>query len=138
MPQNTPAKRPQIAVLANTYKRRLHTQHILDRILDGYGYGGMYHHPQLDVVSLFVEQRGEGDLTPGRAMRHPGMKVYSTVADALTRGTGKLAVEGVVYIGEQGAYPLQRKRPDGVSAISVLPASGRRVQSERAAGSVFQ
>ena len=56
MPQNTPTKRPQIAVLANTYKRRLHTQHILDRILDGYGYGGVYHHPQLHVVSLFVEQ----------------------------------------------------------------------------------
>ena len=134
MPQNTPTKRPQIAVLANTYKRRLHTQHILDRILDGYGYGGVYHHPQLDVVSLFVEQRGEGDLTPGRAMRHPGMKVYSTVADALTRGTGKLAVEGVVYIGEQGAYPHNEKGQTEYpryqffqQVVDVFKASGRTV-----------
>jgi hypothetical protein len=110
MPQNaTPAKRPQIAVLANIYKYHLHTQHIVDRILDGYGYGGVYHHPVMDVVSLFVEQRGEGDLVPERAARHPGMKVYPTIAQALTRGTGKLAVDGVVYIGEHGTYPRNEK-----------------------------
>lgn len=105
----TPVRRPQIAVLANIYKTHLHTQHIVDRILDGYGWGGVFYHPKLDVVSLFVEQRGEGDLVPERAKRHPGMKVYPTVAQALTRGTGKLAVDGVVYIGEQGTYPHNEK-----------------------------
>ena len=51
MAQNaTPSKRPQIAVFANTYKYHLHTQHIVDRILDGYGYGGVHHHPVMDVV----------------------------------------------------------------------------------------
>ena len=84
------SKRPQIAVVANIYKTHLHTQHIVDRILDGYGYGGVYRKPALDVVSIQVEERGEGDLVPERAQRHPGMKVYSTVAQALTRGTGKL------------------------------------------------
>jgi hypothetical protein len=87
----------------------LHTQHILDRILDGYGFGGVYHHSPMDVVSLFVEQRGDGDLCPERAKRHPGMKIYPTVAEALTRGTGRLAVDGVVYIGEQGNYPRNEK-----------------------------
>jgi hypothetical protein len=110
MAQNaTPEKRPKIAVLANTYKTHLHTQHIVDRILDGYGFGGVYRHSPLDVVSIFVEQRGEGDLTAQRAKQHPGMKIYSSVADALTRGTGKLAVDGVLYIGEQGNYPRNEK-----------------------------
>ena len=110
MTQNvTTSKRPQIAVLANIYKTHLHTQHIIDRILDGYGFGGVYYHSPLDVVSIYVEQRGDGDLVPERAKRHPGMKVYSSVADALTRGTGKLAVDGVVYIGEQGNYPRNEK-----------------------------
>ncbi len=110
MAQNaTLSKRPQIAVLANTYKFHLHTQHIIDRILDGYGFGGVYRHSPLEVVSIFVEQRGEGDLVPERAKRHPGMKVCSSVADALTRGTGKLAVDGIVYIGEQGNYPRNKK-----------------------------
>src|SRR5678816_3254585 len=98
MAQNsTPSKRPKIAVLANTYRFHLHTQHILDRILFGYGWGGVFYRPSLDVVSLFVEQREEGDLSPQRAKQYPGMKIYPSVADALTLGTGKLAVDGVVY-----------------------------------------
>jgi len=128
------SKRPQIAVLANIYKTRLHTQHIVDRILDGYGWGGVYRHPQMDVVSIFVEQRGEGDLVPERAQRHPGMQVYSTTAEALTRGTGKLAVDGVVYIGEQGDYPRNEKGQTEYpryrffeEIVGVFRASGRSV-----------
>src|SRR5256886_2174651 len=96
MPQSATIERPKIAVLANTYKHHLHTQHIIDRILDGYGFGGVFRHSPLDVVSIYVEQRGEGDLTPERAKRHRGIKIYNSVADAVTRGTGKLAVDGVV------------------------------------------
>jgi hypothetical protein len=135
MAQNsTRPKRPQIAVLANIYQRRLHAQHIVDRILDGYGWGGVYHHPAMDVVSLFVEQRGEGDLVPERVERHPGMKVYPTVAQALTRGTDKLAVDGVVYIGEQGNYPRNEKGQTEYpryrffeQVVEVFRASGRSV-----------
>jgi hypothetical protein len=81
----------------------------VDRLLDGYGYGGVFRRPALELVSIHVEQRGEGDLVPERVQRHPQMKVYSTVAGALTLGTGKLAVDGVVYIGEQGDYPRNEK-----------------------------
>jgi len=56
MEQNTATlPRPRIAVLANIYRTNLHTQHILDRILDGYGFGNVYHHSLLDVVSLYVD-----------------------------------------------------------------------------------
>jgi hypothetical protein len=135
MAQNTNSgKRPQIAVLANTYKTHLHTQHIVDRILDGYGFGGIFYHPRLEVVSLFVEQRGEGDLVPERAQRHPGMKVYPTIAQALTRGTGKLAVDGVVYVGEHGVYPRNEKGQTEYpryqffqQTVGVFKASGRSV-----------
>ena len=110
MPQiASDAKRPRVAVLANVYKTHLHTQHIIDRVLEGYDWGGVFRHPALDVVSIYVEQRGEGDLVPERAERHPAMKVCASVADALTLGTGKLAVDGVIYIGEQGDYPTNEK-----------------------------
>jgi hypothetical protein len=38
--------------------------------------------------------------------RHPTMKIYPTIAEALTLGTSKLAVDGVVVVGEHGTYPL--------------------------------
>jgi hypothetical protein len=104
----TGTKRPRVAVLANIYKTHLHTQHIIDRVLEGYGYGGEFRKPALDVVSIYVEQRGEGDLVPERAKRH-GIKVCDSVAEALTFGTNKLAVDGVIYIGEQGNYPRNEK-----------------------------
>jgi hypothetical protein len=135
MAQNvTSAKRPQIAVVANIYKTHLHTQHIIDRILEGYGWGGVFYHSPLDVVSLYVEQRGEGDLVPDRTKRHPGMKAYPTIAQALTRGTGKLAVDGVIYIGEQGTYPRNEKGQTEYprhrffeEVVDVFRASGRSV-----------
>ena len=60
----------------------------------------------MDVVSLYVDQRGEGDLSQERADRHPLMKIYPTIAEALTEGSSKLSVDGVVVVGEHGTYPL--------------------------------
>ena len=134
MAQSATEKRPQIAVVANIYKVHLHTQHIIDRLLDGYGWGGVFHHPQIDIVSIFVEERGEGDLVPERTERFPQIKVYPTVWQALTRGTGKLAVDGVIYIGEQGLYPMNEKGQMEYprhrffeEIIDVFRASGRSV-----------
>jgi len=63
----------------------------------------------MDLVSLYVDQHPKGDLTPDRAKRFPGMKVYNTIAEALTQGGSKLAVDGVVLVGEHGDYPRTEK-----------------------------
>ena len=47
-------------------------------------------------------------MTPGFAA-HAGAKIVPTIHDALTLGTGKLAVDGVVLIGEHGVYPRNEK-----------------------------
>jgi hypothetical protein len=101
---SAPDERPRIAVLANVYKTHLHTQHIIDRVLDGYNYGAEFQKPALHVISIYVEQRGDGDLVPERAHRH-NIRICNSVDEALTLGTDKLAVDGVIYIGEQGDYP---------------------------------
>ena len=98
-------RRPQLAAVTNVYRKLYHAQHIVDRFLDGYGWNGEYHYPPMDLVSLYVDQVGPLDLSRERAARHPGMKLYPTVADALTRGGDKLAVDGVVLVGEHGDYP---------------------------------
>lgn len=109
MPDTSPPashrRRPQLAAVTNVYRKLYHAQHIVDRFLDGYGWNGEYHYPPMDLVSLYVDQVGPLDLSRERAARHPGMKLYPTVADALTRGGDKLAVDGVVLVGEHGDYP---------------------------------
>ena len=102
-------KRPQIAAIVTEFRQYSHGQHIVDRFLEGYGWNGRHHHPPMDLVSLYVDQRPESDLSRDRAERFPQMKIYPTVADTLTLGGGDLAVDGVLLIGEHGSYPTNEK-----------------------------
>jgi hypothetical protein len=104
-----PAGRPRIAVLATEYRKLSHAEVIVDRFLEGFGWESEHHHPQVDIVSLYVDQFPEGDLSRERASRFPHMKIYPTIAAALTCGGAELAVDGVVIIGEHGNYPNNEK-----------------------------
>ena len=107
MPQaQTTSRRPRLAAVITANKKLLHGQHVVDRLLEGYGWNGTFHHPAMEVVSLYVDQRGPGDLSQERADRYPAMKIYPTIAETVTLGTSKLAVDGVVVVGEHGTYPL--------------------------------
>ncbi|MCY2966676.1 MAG: hypothetical protein NT069_24115 [Planctomycetota bacterium] len=101
-------KRRRIAIITTVWKYLSHAQHMGDRFLVGYPRHGEWHHSALEVVSLFVDQRPEGDLSERRAATH-GFKIYPTIAEALRCGTDKLAVDGVVIIGEHGEYPTNAK-----------------------------
>ena len=102
-------ERPRIAAIVTTYHPYSHAQHIVDRFLEGYGWNGRHHHPPVDLVSLYVDQIHEKDLSRDRARRFPGMKIYPTIADALTLGGSDLAVDGVLLVGEHGEYPRNEK-----------------------------
>ena len=107
--------RPKIAALVSVYHKHAHAQHIVDRFLEGYGWNGRHHRPEMDVVSLYVDQAkpkpaepkesDRWDLAAERAGRFPFLEVYPTVADALTLGGDGLAVDGVLLIAEHGDYP---------------------------------
>ena len=101
--------RPKIAAVVTTCFKYSHAQHFVDRFLDGYGWNSTHHHPPMDLVSLYVDQVGPDDLSRERAARHPAMKVCPSIAEALTLGGTKLAVDGVLIIGEHGKYPRNEK-----------------------------
>jgi hypothetical protein len=106
--QNRP-ERPKLAAVVTTNHRMSHAQHIVDRFLDGYGWNSTHYRPPMDLVGLYVHQVGSDDLSRERAARHPEMKIYPTIAEALTLGGSKLAVDGVVIVGEHGRYPRNEK-----------------------------
>jgi hypothetical protein len=126
--------RPKLAAITTVYRKYSHTQHVVDRYLEGYGWNGTHHHPEMDLIALYVDQVPPDDLSRDRAARFPAMKIYPTIAEALTCGTGKLAVDGVVVVGEHGDYP---KTPKGQvqypryrffeEIVAVFRASGRSV-----------
>ena len=98
----------RIAVIATIYRYLSHAQHFADRFMVGYPYEGGWHRPNTQVVSLYVDQRPEGDQSTDRA-REFGFSVYPTIAEALRCGGDKLAVDAVLLIGEHGDYPRNEK-----------------------------
>jgi len=105
-PQPAPPKR--LAIVTTIYRYLSHGQHMGDRFLVGYPYGGAWHRPNIKVVSLYVDQKPDGDLSGDRA-REFGFTVYPTIAEALRAGGAKLAVDAVLIIGEHGNYPRNEK-----------------------------
>ncbi len=101
--------RPRIACVATIVHTHSHAQHFIDRFLEGYGWNGRHHRPAMDLVSLYVHQVKENDLSRDRAARFPGMALYPSVADALTLGGSSLAVDGVLQIAEHGDYARNEK-----------------------------
>jgi hypothetical protein len=79
-----------------------------DRFLVGYPYGGAWRHPNTKVVSLYVDQKPEGDLSGPRAHEF-GFEVYPSVAEALRCGGKQLAVDAVLIVAEHGNYPRNDK-----------------------------
>jgi hypothetical protein len=101
--------RPKIAALVSAYHKYAHAQHICDRFLEGYGWNGRHHRPEMDLVALYVDQVDENDLSGERAARFNQLTIYPTIADALTLGGSDLEVDGVLLIAEHGNYTNNEK-----------------------------
>jgi len=101
-------QRPRIAFIGTEVRRHSHAQHFLDRMTLGYTWNGRWQAPRVEVASIFIDQFPEGDLARERIKRHR-LKQFSSVAEALTLGGARLAVDGVVIIGEHGDYPSNEK-----------------------------
>ena len=98
------SEKKRIAVIATVYTYLSHAQHFADRFMVGYPYEGEWRSPQVKVVSLYVEQKPEGNQSQDRA-REFEFEVYPTIAEALRCGQDQLAVDGILIIGEHGDYP---------------------------------
>jgi hypothetical protein len=98
----------RVAIVTTIFRLQSHGQHIGDRFIVGYPWAGEWHKPNTQVVSMYVDQHPEGDLSAERA-REFGFKVYPTIAAALRCGGSKLAVDAVLIIGEHGNYPRNEK-----------------------------
>jgi hypothetical protein len=99
----------KIAAVVTVVHKYSHAQHFIDRFLEGYGWNGVHHKPPMDLVALYVDQTPPGDLSRDRAARFPTLKIYPTIAEALTLGGSSLAVDGVLLIGEHGDYKYNEK-----------------------------
>ncbi len=100
--------RPRVAFLGTVVKEHSHAQHFLDRHTLGYTWNGGWQDPRIEIASVFIDQFPDDDLGRGRIARHK-LKQFPSISEALTMGGEKLAVDGVIIIGEHGDYPTNEK-----------------------------
>ena len=102
-----PARRRRMAVVTTEWRERSHAWHMAERFLHGYPIEGRWHRPPFEVVSAYVDQTPQNDLSRQRAQEF-GFRVYPTVAEALRCGGNQLDVDAVLLIGEHGNYPRNK------------------------------
>lgn len=122
---------PKIAAIVTAYYHNSHADMLVSRLLQTTTLDGRGRRPQLELVSLYTDQVPENDISRELADQY-GFPIYDNVADALTLGTGRLAVDGVLLIAEHGKYPesatgqiVYPKRRLFGEIVKVFEASGR-------------
>lgn len=95
----------RLAIITTVYHYLSHGQHMGDRFLVGYPHNGAWHKPDIQVVSLYVDQKPEGDLSESRAKEF-GFRVYPSISEALRCGGKTIAVDAVLIVAEHGDYPV--------------------------------
>lgn len=98
------SRRKRMAIVTTEWRYHCHAWHMAERFLVGYPTQGHWHEPKLEVVSAYVDQFPEKDLSRQRSEEF-GFPIYDSVAEALRCGGSELAVDAVLLIGEHGDYP---------------------------------
>src|SRR5215470_11083720 len=92
-----PASDKKVAALVTVYPRYSHADNIVTRFMEGYSIVGKSFPPPCKVASLYIDQVNDLDIGRPLAKRW-GIPVYKTMAEALTLGGDKLAVDGVLIV----------------------------------------
>ena len=96
-------------MITTEYRGFSHADVIATRFIQGYILSTTETYwPRTQVVSIYHDQMPVNDMTPGFAA-HAGAKIVPSIQDAITLGTGKIAVDGVLILGEHGDYPRNEK-----------------------------
>src|SRR5216110_1713753 len=101
-------RRSKIAAILTEFTYRSHAHVLLENFLEPYLFNGKLTSSDMDVVSFYVDQFSERDMAREVAAKY-NIKIYPTIAGALCLGGEKLAVDGVLSIGEHGKYPINEK-----------------------------
>jgi hypothetical protein len=73
------------------------------KLLEGWNHDGG-DGPALKLAGLYTDQEPKNDLSRELSRKH-GFPIFDSIEEAITLGTGRVQVAGVLSIGEHGDYP---------------------------------
>ncbi len=105
---NAQAPPKKIAAIITEYWKGSHADVVVGKYLEGYNQDDRPPYPRSKIASIFTEHVPARDMSRERAKKY-NVPIFRTVHNALTLGGDRLAVDGVLLIGEHGEYPMNEK-----------------------------
>ncbi|MFN8491067.1 MAG: hypothetical protein U0350_25960 [Caldilineaceae bacterium] len=102
---STPKK---IAAIITEYRKYSHADVIVSKFLRGFPTDEGIVPARVQIASMYVDQFPEEDMARGISEKF-NVPIYHSIVKALTLGGDKLAVDGVLLIGEHGDYPWNER-----------------------------
>ena len=99
-----PQRRPRVAAIFSEFRFRSHAFDFLENFIRPFLFRGKLVDPGVDVVSMYADQFPKEDMARDVSKRF-NIPLCPTIEDAMTLGTGELAVDAVLSIVEHGQYP---------------------------------
>ena len=101
-------ERKKIAAIITEYRPRSHADVIVTKFLKGFPTDDGLLKPRVDIASMYIDQFPDADIGRSIAAEHD-VPIFPSIVKALTLGGDKLAVDGVLLIGEHGDYAWNEK-----------------------------
>ena len=98
----------KIAAIITEYRPNSHADVVVTKFLKGFPTDEGLIAPRTQVVSMYVDQFPDNDLSRGLSAAF-NVPIYPSIVKALTLGGDQLAVDGVILIGEHGDYAWNEK-----------------------------
>ncbi len=98
----------RIAAIVTEYRHNSHADVIVGKYLEGFRQNGQPPGPRSRIASMYTAQVPKNDMSREMARKHQ-VPLFPSIWEALTLGGNRLAVDGVLLIGEHGQYPWNEK-----------------------------
>ena len=125
-----PKKPKSVAAVMTAYQKGLHADVLVGKILEGWRQDGGPG-PALKLASMYVEQFTDKDLARTMAKKYD-VPLFDTIEKAVTVGSDRIPVDGVISIGEHGSYPSNDKGQVSVSTPTLFRSDHRHLSEIRA------
>ena len=107
-PRLLAAEPKKVAAIMTVYRPNSHSDVLVGKYMEGWLQKNQPPGPRSKLVSMYTAQVPDNDMSRAMSAKH-GVPIYRTIYEALTLGTGELAVDGVLLVGEHGDYPMNDK-----------------------------
>jgi hypothetical protein len=98
-------QKKRVSAIITEYWEISHADVIITKMLEGFSMDGYKYTSSIEVVSMYVDQFPENDMSRSISEKY-NIPIYDSIEEALLCGGNNFDLDGIIIIGEHGDYPV--------------------------------